>query len=193
VSWIREPANPNHEDARRDVANRHRGAYGFAAPYGHWPVGIKEIGFNLDVVGGAVGSLCEAYREVVRTDGAGTWVNLLFDHETPWVQVESPYTHSALRVRAKKPGVLFVRIPSWVELGTLRVEGTDQPRRMTNGYLMIAQPPVNRWITLAFPLVEREIVLKHRTHDIRARLRGDAVVAMDNFGMDLTFFDPIEG
>jgi hypothetical protein len=28
-------------------------------------------------------------------------------------------------------------------------------------------------------------------HDIRVRLRGDQAVAMDNFGADWTFFDPL--
>ena len=42
-------------------------------------------------------------------------------------------------------------------------------------------------------LPEREIVLSphlHR-HPIRARLRGDAVAAMDGFDADLTYFDPL--
>ena len=38
------------------------------------------------------------------------------------------------------------------------------------------------------PLAEETIVLKHRAREIETRLAGDAVVAMDNFGADLTFF-----
>jgi hypothetical protein len=37
-----------------------------------------------------------------------------------------------------------------------------------------------------------EITLRHGTRSIRVRLRGDAVEAMDGFGADLTFFDPID-
>ena len=44
--------------------------------------------FNTDVVGGTVGSLCEALREMTRFDEAGHWVNLLFDHETPNIEVQ---------------------------------------------------------------------------------------------------------
>ena len=47
-------------------------------------------------------------------------------------------------------------------------------------------------IAVPFPVPEHEVVLKHHTRNIRLRLRGDAVVAMDSFGADLTFFDPIE-
>ena len=39
---------------------------------------------------------------------------------------------------------------------------------------------------------EEEIALAHRTRAIRARLRGDTVVAMDDFGAELTFFAPLE-
>ena len=60
------------------------------------------------------------------------------------------------------------------------------------GYLMFSQPPVNQIISLEFSLFPQEITLNHRERQIRTRLRGDEVVTMDNFGADLTFFDPIE-
>lgn len=41
-------------------------------------------------------------------------------------------------------------------------------------------------------LPERQIILRHRTHDIRVRLHGGEIVAMDNFGADLTYFDPLD-
>jgi hypothetical protein len=176
------------------VANRHLGAFGFPAPYGHHPIGAPSISFNMDLVGGAVGSLCAAYRDVVRSDEAGHWVNLLFDHATPGVTVESPYTHPKLRVRVtgRRPRPLWVRLPSWADRSRLAVDGAAAPPREVNGYLFFAEPPLNRWLTVDFPLPEQEIVLHHRTRDIRARLRGDAVLAMDDCGADLTFFDAIE-
>ena len=45
--------------------------------------------------------------------------------------------------------------------------------------------------TIGLPPHEESIALAHRTRTIRARLQGDAVVAMDHFGADLTFFDPL--
>lgn len=189
TAFIREPPNPNHEDGKHDMANRHLGAFGFPAPYGHEPVGANNVSFNMDIVGGAVASLCEVYRAVTRFDQAGHWVNLLFDHETAAIQIESPYTHPALRVRLKRPGALFVRIPPWVQADLIKLDGVPGAPSVSNNYLVIAQPPVNCWITIAFPLVAEEITLTHRTRQIRARLRGDEVVAMDNFGADLTFFD----
>ena len=177
--------------ASATVADRHLGAFGFPAPYGHMPLGAPSISFNMDIVGGAVGSLCEAYREVAHRDAAGHRVNLLFDHETPAVAVESPYTHPSLRIRVRRPGPSFVRMPPWLDRAEIQVGGAAAAPGLSNGYLFVAEPPVNRWITLGFALPVHDIVLEHRTRQIRARLRGDEVVAMDSFGADLTFFpDP---
>jgi len=167
-----------------------REAFGTPAPYGHEPINLPSVGFAMDIVGGSVGSLCESYRESTRVDKAGHWVNLLFDHETSEIQVESPYTNSTLRVRIKRPGPLFVRIPTWVNINEIIIDGvTDNPRSM-NGYLFIADPPVNCTISFSFPLATEEITMKHKTRDIRVRFRGDEVIAMDNHGADLTYFDP---
>ncbi|HHZ91909.1 TPA: hypothetical protein EYN65_15615 [Candidatus Poribacteria bacterium] len=188
TSFIQDPPNPDGIDGRRNVAARHLGAFGFPAPYGHHPLESAQVSFNMDIVGGTVGSLCEAYRAVARLDEAGHWVNLLFDHETDAIQVKSPYTMPTLSIRVKQAAPLFVRIPSWVKPESIKLQGTSESLRLTNGYLFIAQPPINRVLTIDFPLPEQEIVLKHRTREIHARLRGDEVMAMENFGAPLTFF-----
>lgn len=191
-SFIVEPPNPNQEDGLRDLADRHLGAFGFPAPYGHLPVGCEWLSFNMDIVGGAVGSLCEAYREVARLAPEGHRVNLLFDHETEHLRVESPYATGALRVTVKTPAPLWVRLPSWVDVGALTVEGTAAPARVLGGHLYVAQPPVGQPLTLRFPLAEERLELQHRDKVIRVRLAGDAVAGMDNFGQDLTFFPDFE-
>ena len=48
---------------------------------------------------------------------------------------------------------------------------------------------------VALPLNRRVIggpLVNFAAHNIRVRLRGDTVVAMDNFGADLTFFDGLD-
>jgi len=191
VSFITEPPNPENDDGKRDVANRIVGSFGLPAPYGHYPIGVAGVKFNSDIVGGAVGSLCEAYREAARHDVAGHWVNLLVDHETPHISVRSPYTNPRLSIVLKRPGPLFVRLPPWVNPSTVEVAGAAEPRR-TNGYLFFPQPPISRAIDIAYPLAEQELRLKNPAGAIRVRLRGDTVTAMDNLGADLTFFDPID-
>ena len=131
------------EEGLQDVAQRHLGAFGLPAPYGHRPIGIERFSFNMDIVGGAVASLCETYREVTRFDQTGHHVNLLFDHETETVKVQSPYTHDALAITV-------------------------------------------------FPLLEQEIALKHSTRTIHVRLRGAEVIAMENFGADLMYFNCLD-
>lgn len=192
VSFVEEQDNPDGIDGLHNVAERMRGSFGFPAPFGHQPLENKRIRFNTDVVGGTVGSLCEVLREMTRFDQSGHWVNLLFDCDTPHLQVQSPYTHPALCVRVKRPAPLFVRLPPWVERQTLTIEGLATEPHFSNDYAFIAKPPVNRPITFTFPLSEQELTLNHRTRDIRVRLRGDAVSAMQNFGADLTFFAPLD-
>ncbi len=191
TSFIREPENPQNEDGKWDVAERHRGAFGFPAPYGHKPLDATRISFNMDIVGGAVASLCEALRQAVVSEGAGHWVRLLFDLETDAVLIESPYRHQGLHVRAKRPGPLFVRIPTWVAPESVQVEGVEDKPQTSNGYLVFARPPLHRSIEIQFDLAESSIELKHRTREIDVHLRGDSVAAMSNFGADLTFFPPL--
>ena len=194
ISWIPTPDNPDGLDTLHMVAERTQGAWGFPAPFGHQPLEQRDGGrmrFNTDVVGGTVGSLCEALRETTRFDEAGHWVNLLFDHETAEVEVQSAYTHSVLSVRVKTPGPLFVRIPPWCDPDRIKIARVDDKPRLTNGYFFIARPPVNRPITFRYDLPDEEIVLRHVTRDIGVRLRGDEVAAMENHGADLTFFEAL--
>ena len=196
VSFIVEPDNPEGVDGKREVAHRLRGGFGFPAPYGHEPLGLWQsnkprVGFNIDIVGGAVGSLAAAYKAVLRRDGAGHWVDMLFDGETKALAVQSSYTHPRLAVKVKQPGVLHVRVPPWLGKDRLKAEGAAQPT-LHDSYAVIEQPPVGRWIGFAFDLPIYETTLTWRDSTIRARLRGDEVVAMDNFGTDLTFFPPLD-
>ena len=170
------------------------GAFGFPAPYGHQSIGKGRgaVSFNLDVVGGTVGSLNEAYREATRLEATGHWVNLLFDHETDAIQVKSPYTHKSLEITLRKPAPLFVRIPPWVDREEIRIQGTSGKLRWQKAYLFLAGPPVGKPISIHFPLKEHEMTLSGRVHlnPIKVRMRGDEIVAMESFGADLIFFDP---
>jgi len=191
TSFIREEDNPRSSDGYRNVAERHLGAFGFPTPYGHISVKSLQDGrvsFNMDVVGGVVGSLCEAYREVVRVDESGARLNLLFDHENDTLRVESPYTHGALRVHMKKTVPLSVRVPPWADPAALSVEGQGSGFRWADGYVSFPAVPAGSTLVIRFPLAEQTITLSGHTRPIRVKLTGDAVTAMDNFGTDLTFF-----
>lgn len=191
ASFITDPPNPEREDGKHNVADRHLGAFGFPAPYGHAPKELDQVSFNMDIVGGVVGSLCEVYRNIVTSDETGYRVNLLFDHETPEVSVSSPYTHGQLSVYVRRPGPLWVRLPDWINAGEIRISGYDGEPDVVSGYLFFARPPQNREIRFDLPLKEQVVLLEHRTRSIKTLLRGDSVIAMDNPGAELTFFDPL--
>ena len=196
ISFIQDPPNPDAIDGLREVADRHLGSFGFPAPYGHVSVGKGRgnLSFNMDIVGGSVASLCEAYRLLSEQRATGHRINLLFDHQTAAMRLNSPYTHDSLRLELTKPGPLFVRIPPWVKGSELRIEGSDETPVFADGYLLLARPPVGTSIAIQFPLAEQEMTLSDRHHlqPIRVRTRGDSIVAMENFGAELTFFEPIE-
>jgi DUF1680 family protein len=138
-----------------------------------------------------VGSLCEAYRNIVREEKTGLWVTRLFDYESSAIRIESRYTHPNLRITPKQQGPLFVRLPTWINHKQLTISGIDKSPLVRNGFLFLEHPVVNQPITFAFPLVIQDITLNHKDKDILVRLRGDEVEAMQNFGADLTFFDPL--
>lgn len=196
VSFISNPQNPEGIDGLRDVANRHLGAFGFPAPYGHLSVGKGRgtVSFNMDIVGGVVGSLCEAYRECAPLRSTGYWINLLFDYKTGAICVQSPYTHDCLRIELGQSGPLFVRIPPWVRRDEVAFEGNKVQPIWTNDYLFYSNVSAGQAIQLRFPLKEAELTLPGYLHvrPVRVKMRGDTVVAMDNFGADFTFFDMYE-
>ena len=55
-------------------------------------------------------------------------------------------------------------------------------------YLMCPEPPIDTSLEIRYKPVERDVVMHHKAHDIRVRLLGDTVLAMDSFGANLTFF-----
>ncbi len=189
VSFIPASPDPAPHDGQRNVAERHLGAFGFPAPYGHAPLGDQSISFNMDIVGGAVSSLCEAWRQATTFEqGRGHQVNLLFDRDTEAIKVESPYTQGVLQVTLKQEGPLWVRKPSWVQREEMNLPLGCQVYTNDKGYWFIPNLPVATPMTIRFPLREQELILQHRTRDIPMRLRGDTPIAMQNHGADLTFF-----
>ncbi|MCY4111328.1 MAG: hypothetical protein OXF96_05240 [Chloroflexi bacterium] len=192
TSFTGPPPEPDDSDARRDVADRALGMFGFCAPYAHRPIGIPEVAPSWDIVAGTTGSLCEAFADAVRRDSDVTRVNLWFDRHTADALVESKYAEGILQVTPLRGGPVAIRIPDWLNLDDIEVEPAGLERRFAGGYLEFPSPTPNQTITLHASLPTRELVLNHRTRDIRVRLRGAAVEAMDSFGTDFTYFDPLD-
>ena len=191
AAFIPEPANPADEDGLKSVRERHLGAFGFPAPYGHRPLGLERVSFNMDIVGGVVGTLCEALREGVVSGPDGVRVNLLLDQDTPDARVQAGESSGRVSVTTRHAAPLWIRLPRWADRSALHVSGTDD-YLVLGEHLFIAQPEPGKPISLEYPAARSEITLAHRTRNIRTTLEGDAVAAMDDFGADLTFFDPLD-
>ncbi len=191
ANFIPDPANPASEDGLRNVRERHLGAFGFPAPYGHRPLGLERISFNMDIVGGVVGTLCDVLREGVVKKPDGVRVNLLLDQETPDALVKAGAASGRVRVTTRHAAPLWIRVARWADRGSVQVKGTAD-YRFLGDYLFVPQPEPGKPVAVEYPVARTEIALAHRTRTIRTVLAGDAVTAMDNFGADLTFFDPLD-
>ena len=194
TSFIREPDNPQNEDGKKDVAARHLGAFGFPAPYGHKPLDATRISFNMDIVGGAVASLCEALRQTVVSNDVRALGEYALSTAIPTRSRLNPRIHTdGCACASRRPGPLY-RPHSHLgraRVGTRRRGSRTAPQLQQRLSSYFGRPPLNRWITARFDLSESKIVLKHRTREIGVQLRGDSVAAMSNFGADLTFFPPL--
>lgn len=199
VSFVAEPDNPHNEDGLRDVAQRHQGAWGFPAPYGHESVGSGRAGlsFNMDIVGGVTGSLCAAIDAVMGSDGDGHHIRLLLGHETDDLRLQVPYGQYAggevLNITVKRHGALHIQLPHWVDGTKVRVDPVREEFSVDDEGLHISEPTVGEEIRVHFALPEHELTLtQHHDTPINVSLQGDRVVAMDNLGADLTFFPALD-
>ena len=150
TGFIPEPANTSNEDGLRNVRDRHLGAFGFPAPYGHRPVGLERVSFNMDIVGGVVGTLCEVVREGVKADADGGRVNLLLDQDTPDARVTSVEPAGQVSVTTRRSAPLWIRLPLWVDRESLKVGGADD-HRVLGDYLFVAYPSPGKPISLEYP------------------------------------------
>jgi hypothetical protein len=102
--------------------------------------------------------------------------------------LESPYPSGVLRITPGIARPIAVRLPSWVAADDAMAAVPGSTFEATGRWLTIDSPAPGETISIPMPLDEETITLEHRTRNIGARLAGDAVVAMDSFGADLTFF-----
>ena len=98
ISWIPESSGAAAATtAPATSPNTCRGTWGFPAPYGHQPLGLDRINFNLDIVGGVVAALAEVAA-------AGSWVERPTD--TTRTELELRHRTRTIRVRHQPGGRL---------------------------------------------------------------------------------------
>jgi len=98
---------------------------------------------------------------------------------SPFTEAHVPGRHLNARLNAEEA------IGVWVDEGAI-----EKHRRAA--LLSFSGPLVGRDIVVAFPLKEEMLALSTRVHahEIRVKLRGDEVAAMDGLGADLAYFPP---
>jgi hypothetical protein len=158
------PFSDHPDETLRKLA----GSWGFPAPYGLLPVGGSMVDVATDVVGGTASSLCVAVSESVRVERGVPTVRLYLDAEREGVRAS--LSGGTARVAADAPDVA-IRVP--------RFDGSS------GGYRSV-DPRVQREVS--FPVERETIVLRHPQRDIRARVFGSRVEAMDVFGTPFAFF-----
>lgn len=193
VSFIKEPENPKDLDSLKNIAERHKGAWGFPAPYGHKSIknGRGNISFNMDIVGGVTASLCEAYRNIVTRNAFGLNINLLFDYCSDDICIKSPYTNDCLNITLHKPSPINIRIPTWATRETITVSKNAGEYYYNDNRLILTAPATDETIKICIPLTKSTLTLtQNHIQPIRVKFKGDSVEAMENHGADFTFFNP---
>ncbi|MDP6081682.1 MAG: hypothetical protein QF435_16615, partial [Arenicellales bacterium] len=187
------------EDHRHRLATRSRGAFGFPRPYGHEDhyahnprhPDAARISFNWDITGGAVGSLCEAYRDVVTHSGALTSINMHFDHTDSHLDVKSPYTNRDIMVvKLKRRRMLRVRLSNWVDRKQLRLTVNDKrtPMLISGDWLYLPVLNSRAMVKLKIPMKVVTTPYRFRKSTFVFRWRGDGVEAASNLSPRLCFF-----
>lgn len=188
VSFI-APSDRQRRGALGDVARCAQGAWGFPAPYGHQPLGDRIVGIGTDIVGPVVYALSEAHSRIVGRQAGQLAVQLLFDHKDDDIEISSPYTSDVLAVTLRRPQPVMVRIPPWVPADRIELIGaTRKAGDLASGYLRVV-PTDSARFAIRFPLSLRKLDVSYNGRTLRARARGDQVMAMEDRGTDLTFFD----
>lgn len=190
------PNNNPQNDGQRDIQNRVRGAFGFAAPYGH--VATKNTyftgGYFADISAGAVVSLAEVKRAAYVYRNNRHEINLLFDAETDKIKIVSPYPNGdKLVVTPKVAGDVSIRIPSWADRSAITASLAAQNLAYTieGDYVRVTTPAVNKTFYVAMPLATQQYTVTLNSRPITIQWRGDSVAAMSRMGTPLPFFPSV--
>jgi hypothetical protein len=176
-------------DRLGDLARCVRGTWGFPAPYGHQPQGDRIVGVGTDITGPVVYALSEAHSRVVGRQGGQLAVQLLFDYKDDDIELSSLYTRDVLAVTVRSRQPVRVRIPAWVPDDGIELIGAKRNvGDLVGGYLRV-EPTDSGRFTIRFPLTSRQLDVTYGSGTLRARARGDQVMAMEDRGTDLSFFD----
>lgn len=192
AGFVPDRMDPEDETTYR-IARDTIGAFGFPCPWGHEYEPGSPISFNWDIVGGAVGGLCEAWRAIAEERGGLLSVNLLFGYEDGRAAVTDPYENGGtltLTPRKAYPTVR-VRLSDTFEEAGIRVEGCDR-HCVRDGFLYLWRPAAGETIRVSLPMRDAQREYRFRDHVFRVRFHGQRVTGMSSAGKRLCFFPEID-
>jgi hypothetical protein len=162
LRFLRDNPTPK-DDSERNVLRRSIGGFSMQLPNdrmrkGDWPIS------TLDITSGAVHALCESVRHMLQSSEKTTRLNLLFSCANDQFEIRS---HLPLEGRieflSKGGGILKIRIPPWVNQGSVRLTIRREPAtpRREGAYLVVHGLRAGDQGELQFDVpcrMEREIV-----------------------------------
>lgn len=184
--FIPEMTDPGDEKTYM-IHELSKGAFGFPYPYGHEYEPGSMISFNWDIVGGAVGGLCEAYRSIVTKKDGFINVNLLFDYKDDDIEISSPYDSGTMKVSMKKNvDCVKIRLSSAFDVEKIY---TDSCEYLIDGdFLYLLKPKCGTKVEIVLQMKERDEEYHFRYRVIKMRWRGESVIAAESAGKRLCYF-----
>jgi len=160
--FLKENDNPKN-DSEKDILTRSYGGYGFVLPNARmrdseYPVETQ------DITSGAVHALSECWERVLLNKKEYCEYNLLFSISNNNFEIKSYLPDNGLiEVKVKADKALFVRIPDWVDIGSivLLINGKKESIVIEDGYMKIKKCNQGDNCSIMFDIpckIEQEIV-----------------------------------
>lgn len=172
------------EDRFKNIRRRAHGCFGFPMPNDRFDeAGVHAISAT-DVTAGTLQAICEFVKTIVFSEGDQITLNLLFDVQTPEVNVVSDLPETGrIRLTPTAEGTLRVRIPSWVARDqiALSVGGVAQAVQMQEPFL-VAAAGAAQTVEVTFPLRELTETETVADRQYTVTWKGDQVTALEPVG-----------
>lgn len=197
VDWVQSASDASSDiegwASHVDVGERVRGAFaGYGAPNDFVADVPLGRGHTSDVqaccVGSGVRGLFTGWNSVVAGDERCAWVNLLLSRGHRLLDVSShlPFEGRVDLAMKRDLAELRVRMPSWAghahvttELAGAGDETVVRPAAWAaDGYVVVVSPRAGQFVTVRFPLPERETDEEAAGLHFRVSWRGDSVAGI---------------
>lgn len=187
TSFVPDCMDPENEQTYR-LAKDTVGAFGFPCPWGHEYEPGSPVSFNWDIVGGAVGGMCEAWRSMVEEKGRILSVNMLFSYEDEHIAIKDPYLNQDVVSLMPKHDCDAIRMRVSPNFEVEKVEGCAAYSLYQN-WLYLWKPKGDEMIRVHLKMEERVQTYRFRDlHTFQVRWHGQRITGMSSAGKRLCYF-----